>query len=163
MGHSLGVLTAIDYLINFSDKIAGGAFFSAGRTPHKGVYKPTPKKTVVNEVICSFLKPSKPTLKYYRDRITGLDEPLFNFKYTLKFLTVLYAKKIPLPTKITVPIYFAIGDQDEIFTVETAKAFFEEIPAKDKTFYVIPNGHHADLTPNIVSDLNNWLKNKFSN
>ena len=163
MGHSLGIITALEFITNFPDKIAGIAIFSGARTPREGVYKKTPKKIVVNALFWSIFKPSKPTLKYYREGMTGIDDPLFNFNYTLKFLSVLNAKKIPLPKIISVPVYVAIGDQDEIFSVDSAREFFNEIQAKDKTFYIIPNGHHADLTEKTVVNFKQWLISKFNN
>ena len=162
MGHSLGVLTALEFLINFPDKIAGIIIFSAGRTSREGAYKKYPKMTVLNALFWSIFKPSKPTLKYYREGMVMA--PLFTYNYSLKFLQVLNAKKIPLPKHISVPLYFGIGDQDEIFTVDSAQKFFNEIPAEDKTFYVIPNANHAFFLSkeNPVDNLKEWLRSKFN-
>ena len=91
----------------------------------------------------------------------GLDDPLFNFYYTLRFLRILNLEKFQLPKRIDVPVYIGVGDMDELYTVRTVASFMDEIHALDKEFHIVPDGKHANFPDGSWDHLIDWLKRKF--
>ena len=93
--------------------------------------------------------------------MTGLDDPLFNFKYTLRFMKIFDAKKLNTTEKLKIPVILGVGDQDEIFTVESAQKLLDEIPSDNKKFFIISGGKHAVFPEEGFIPLINWLKETF--
>ena len=92
----------------------------------------------------------------------GVDDPLFNFYYTLKFLRIFGANNVVVPRVVNQPLFFGIGDQDELFTVESAKSLFDEIPSENKEFHIFEGAKHAEFPGDAVSsDLIDWLQQYF--
>jgi len=161
MGHSLGVLSAIMISNFYLDQINGLILLSAARTVRPGVYAKMSTPTKLKILFSSILKPSKPVISYYRDGIMGLDDPLFNFKYTLRFMKIFSPEKVAFPEKLNIPVVLGIGEHDELFTIEAAQAFFEEIPSDDKKFIIMPGAKHAELPEESWKELIDWLISKF--
>ena len=161
LGHSLGVITAFIALNNYLEKINGIILLSAARTTRPGVYTKIPLTKKLKILFSSILKPSKAVISYKRDGMLGLDDPLFNFKYTLRFMKIFKADDINFPPDLNIPIILGIGEHDELFSVESARAFFEEIPAKNKKFIILPGAKHAIIPVNSLVELIDWLKNNF--
>jgi acylglycerol lipase len=161
LGHSLGVVTAIVAINNCIDKIDGIILLSAGRVPKPGVYK-KPGFALSMKVIFSLIfNPGRPIIKYYRDGMMGIDDPLFNFAYSPRFMTILNAKKVAFPPTIAVPIMMGVGEYDEIFSVEAARALFEEINASNKEFMIMPGAKHAVFPEGSTNKLTTWLRENF--
>lgn len=161
LGHSLGVVSTIIAFNNCGEKIDGLILLSAGRTVREGVYaKPSFLKTL-KILFSSLIYPSKPIIKYYRVGITGLDDPLRNFSYTLRFMRILSANNLKIPETITIPVLVGVGDNDEIFEIASAKALFEEVKSDNKEFIVIEGAKHAEFPKNSWIKLIKWLKNNF--
>ena len=59
-------------------------------------------------------RPSYPVVEYYREGMTGMDDTLFNFRYTLRFLTMLDVKQLRLPKDLNIPVLVGVGDKDEL-------------------------------------------------
>ena len=161
MGHSLGVVSAIMLSNFYLVQIDGLIFLSAARTVRPGVYTKMSTATKLKILFSSILKPSKPVISYYRDGITGLDDPLFNFKYTLRFMKIFSPEKIAFPEKLNIPVILGIGEHDELFTIEAAQTFFEEIPSDDKKFIIMPGAKHAELPEDSWKELIEWLISTF--
>ncbi len=91
----------------------------------------------------------------------GIDDPLFNFTYSARFMTIFSAKKVAFPPSIAVPVFMGVGEHDEIFSVDGARALFEEINASNKEFMIIPGAKHAVFPEGSTSKLTEWLQKNF--
>jgi alpha-beta hydrolase superfamily lysophospholipase len=161
LGHSLGALTALIASNFYLKEISGLILISAAKEVKPGVYKKMSISTKLKILLSSIIKPSKPIISYYRDGMTGLNDPLYNFKYTLRFMKILNVKKLNIPDKFEIPIALGIGEHDEIFSVESARSFFDEIPSENKRFVVLPGAKHAEFPEGSWSELINWLSSTF--
>ena len=161
LGHSLGVVVGAVMLMHMLEEIDGIIFLSAARIMKEGVLKKRSIPTTLKILFSAIFKPSTPTIHYYRDGMLGLDDPLFNFYYTFRFLKMLNPKKVSLPEKIEVPVYVGIGEEDELFAVSSAESFSDEINASNKEFFVIPNGKHAEFPEGSWDHLIEWLRKNF--
>jgi len=43
--------------------------------------------------------------------MTGTNDSLFNFRYTLRFVTMMDVKKLRLPKDLNVPVLVSVGDK----------------------------------------------------
>jgi alpha-beta hydrolase superfamily lysophospholipase len=160
-GHSLGVLTALMACRNYLDQISGLILLSAARETKPGVYKKPGFFKKLKILFSSLINPKKPVITYYRDGMTGLDDPLFNFSYTLRFMRVFDADKLSFPEKLDIPVILGVGENDEIFSEEAARSLFKEIPSNNKKFIVLPGAKHAEFPESSLKELIDWLKNNF--
>ena len=161
-GHSLGVLTALIIKRNSNEKIDGLILMSAGKTVNPGVYKKPSVLQKLKILGSSIFSPSKPVINYYREGISGLDDPLFNFKYTLRFMRLVSFQDLDFSEEIECPVILGVGEHDEIFSVESAQSLLDEIPSKDKTFFIMLGAKHAvEFSEEIFKDLKSWLIAKF--
>jgi len=161
LGHSLGVVSAIIATNHCLDKINGLILLSAGRTTRPGVYKKPSFGQTMKILFSGVFKPSKPVIKYYRDGMTGLDDPLRTFQYTFRFIRILSTKALVFPEKLDIPVIVGVGDQDELFDIESPRALFDEIPSNNKSFIVIKGAKHAEFPGASWGELLNWLKSNF--
>ena len=161
LGHSLGVITALIACNFYLKEISGLILISAAKEAKPGVYNKMAISTKLKILLSSIVKPSKPIISYYRDGMTGLNDPLYNFKYTLRFMKNFSAKKLNFPDKFEIPIALAIGEYDEIFSVESARSFFDEIHSENKKFIVLPGAKHAEFPEGSLKELINWLISTF--
>jgi alpha-beta hydrolase superfamily lysophospholipase len=159
LGHSLGVLTALIASNFYLKDISGLILISAAREAKPGVYNKMAISTKLKILLSSIIKPSKPIISYYRDGMTGVNDPLYNFKYTLRFMKIFNVKKLNIPDKFEIPI--AIGEHDEIFSVESARSFFDEIPSENKRFIILPGAKHAEFSEGSWKELISWLSSTF--
>ncbi|NVM17120.1 MAG: alpha/beta fold hydrolase [Candidatus Lokiarchaeota archaeon] len=162
LGHSLGVLTALLAKLNSKEKIDGLILLSAGKTVNPGMYKSPSALEKLKILISSIFHPSKPVISYYREGILGLDDPLFNFKYTLRFMRLVGFKDLDLSEEIECPILLGVGEHDELFSVESAQSLLDELPCKDKKFFIMPGAKHAvQFTEEKFKEIKSWLNAKF--
>ena len=163
LGHSLGVLTALITKRNSNEKIDGLILLSAGKTFNPGVYKNPSVLQKLKILISSIFFPSKPVINYYREGISGLDDPLFNFKYTLRFMRLASFQDLDFSEEIECPVILGVGEHDEIFSVESAQSLLDEIPCEDKTFFIMVGAKHAvEFTEELFGEIKSWLSAKFS-
>jgi len=161
LGHSLGVITAVIASNFYLKEISGLILLSAAREVRPSVYSKMSISTKLKILLSSIIKPNKPVISYYRDGMTGLNNPLYNFKYTLRFMKNFSVKKLNFPDKFEIPIVIGIGEHDEIFTVESARSFFDEINSENKRFIVLPGAKHAEFPEGSWKELINWLISTF--
>lgn len=161
LGHSLGVVTASFVLKNFISKINGVVLLSAARKTREGIYPKRSTLTTMKILISSIFRPAHPIIHYYRDGIQGLDDPLFNFNYTLRFMKVFSPAQFSLPDTIPFPVYVGVGELDELFETSAVEALFKEIPATSKEFHVIPKAKHAVFPEDSWDHLITWIKTNF--
>ncbi|MHA2287771.1 MAG: alpha/beta hydrolase [Promethearchaeota archaeon] len=163
LGHSLGVLNALIAKTNSREKIDGLILLSAGTIVKPGVYKERTLAEKLKILVSSIFRPSKPVIKYYREGILGLDDPLFNFNYTLRFMKFVNFQDLDLSKDIGCPVILGVGEHDELFSIESAQALLDAIPSKDKKFYVMPDAKHAiEFTEKAYGELKSWLISKYS-
>jgi alpha-beta hydrolase superfamily lysophospholipase len=162
-GHSLGVLTALITKKNSTEKIDGLILLSAGKTVNPGVYKSPSVLQKLKILISSIFRPSNPVINYYREGISGLDDPLFNFNYTLRFMRLVSFQDLDFLEEIECPVILGVGEHDEIFSVESAQSLLNEIPSNDKKFFVMAGAKHAvEFSEEVFKDIKSWLSAKFS-
>ena len=161
MGHSLGVLSSLIALNNCLEHIDGAVLLSAARKSRPQAY---PKMSIGQKLkilLSSIIRPSKPVIDYYREGMVGLDDPLFNFKYTFRFMKLVNLVDFKFPEIENLPVFLGIGDSDELFAVEDCQKLFDEIPTEDKMFHVIKDGKHAVFPPDCWGPLIGWLEGHF--
>jgi len=162
-GHSLGVLTALITKKNSKEKIDGLILLSAGKTVNPGVYKNPSVLQKLKILVSSIFRPSKPVINYYREGISGLDDPLFNFNYTLRFMRLVSFQDLDFSEEIECPVILGVGEHDEIFSVESAQSLLDEIPSKDKKFFIMTGAKHAvEFSDDVFKEIKSWLSAKFS-
>ncbi|NHJ25501.1 MAG: alpha/beta fold hydrolase [Candidatus Lokiarchaeota archaeon] len=162
LGHSLGVITSLIASYEWMDQIDGLILLSAGKEVRPGVYKKISLMKKLKIVFSSLLNPNKPVIHYYREGMLGLDDPLFNFNYTFRFMRIFDAKKLELSKKIHLPIIHGIGENDELFSIESAQELFNQITTDDKVFFIMKGAKHAlGFSEKSLDDLINWMKIKF--
>ena len=178
LGHSLGALNAVAAANAFPDRVDGLVLFSAARQVRPGAYAKPKGKALLKTLLGATLLRHRPLIEYRRAGMIGVEDPLFNFAYSARFMSVLYgapalagarmfregnldSPNLRLRGKLRVPLLVGVGDQDELFSVEAARAFFDSIDADDKTFLAIPGAKHAVFPPGSWAPLIAWALKKF--
>jgi acylglycerol lipase len=161
LGHSLGVMSAIYATNYFLDDIDGLILLSGARSIRPGVYSKVSFLKKLKILTSSLIKPGKPVISYQREGMTGLDDPLYNFKYTLRFMKIFNLEKVRFQEKLSIPVLLGIGESDELFTIESARSLFDEIPSDDKKFIVLPGAKHAEFPEHSWDELIAWLTSNF--
>jgi alpha-beta hydrolase superfamily lysophospholipase len=178
LGHSLGVLAAISAFKGDTDAVDGIVLVSAARKMRARVY-PKPSAAARLKVLVGMVAlKGSPLIEYRREGQLGLDDPLFNFRYSVRFYTVLYgagARRVMAMTrtgvfdspnmefagKVGVPVMVAVGDRDELFPSDAAKEFCDSIDSDDKEFHVIPGAAHAVFPKDSWDPLVLWLRQRY--
>lgn len=161
LGHSLGVASAICASNAVPDEISGLILLSGAYEGKKNLTKPPTFFQKAKIIASSIFRPSHPVVKYYRDGMTGANDPLFNFEYTFRYLTMLDVKKLILPANMNIPVLVGVGDKDEIFDVDKVKEFYDAIPGNKKEFLVMENTTHAKIPVESWEKIVDWLNRSF--
>jgi acylglycerol lipase len=161
LGHSLGVLSSIIALNNCLDKLSGAVLLSGARTVKSSTSQSIPIGQKMKILLNSLISPSKSVIKYEREGQVGLNDPLFNFRYTLRFMRIMALRQMEFPKNMQIPVFVGVGDNDELFSVEEVKMLFEEVPSEVKQFYVAKGGKHAEFQPGSWDYLGVWLDQQF--
>ena len=161
MGHSLGVAAAICAANAVPEEISGLVLLSGAYESKKGSGTPLPLLQKARILAGSVIRPSYPVVEYYREGMTGANDPLFNFRYTLRFMTMYNVKELKLPETLNVPVLVGVGDKDELFAVDKVKEFYDLIPGTKKEFLVMKNATHADIPQESWEEIVGWLDRNF--
>jgi len=178
MGHSLGALPAIIAAKDHPGEVSGLVLVSAAKKVRTGVYPRPSTGAMLRTLFGVALLRGTPLIEYRREGQVGTDDPLFNFKYSARFYTVLYgagalrvmrmlgsgqieSPNLKLDGKLRVPLFMAVGEHDELFTAEAVKEFSDGIDCDDKEFHVIPGAKHAVWPKGAFTPLVDWLAKKF--
>jgi len=161
IGHSLGVVICSAVANLFPELVNGLILLSGAREVREGAYAKRSLFTTLKILFWSIFKPSKPVIHYYRKGIRGEGDPLFNFYYTARFFKAINASNLVFPEVMNYPVFVGVGDNDELFTVEATRAFYEEIPCETKEFAVLPDAKHAHFEENSFDPLYNWINKMF--
>jgi acylglycerol lipase len=178
LGHSLGVVSAVVAVNSCPSLVDGLILLSGGRQVRPGAYGKPPPRVVLKTLLGIALFPHSPLIEYYRRGMMGRDDPLFNFRYTARFYSAIYGtsawsvvrmfqkNEIESPNltvlgKVDVPVLVGVGDQDEVFSVDSTRAFFENLSASTKDFIVIPGGRHASFPEGSWGTIVAWVRHHF--
>jgi len=162
LGHSLGVAAAMCVAEAIPEEIAGLVLLS-------GAYEGKTGNTVdqislfqkMRIIASSIFRPSRQAVEYYREGMLGMNDPLFNYKYTLRFLTMLDVKQLHIPENMHAPVLVGIGDQDELFDVDKVKELYDLIPGNNKEFLVWKGAKHAEIGREHWEQIVQWLDRSF--
>ena len=161
LGHSLGVAAAICAANAVPEEISGLILLSGAYEAKKSKAQPMKFSQKARIISMSVFRPSYQAVEYYRDDMTGANDPLFNFKYTLRFLTMLDVKKLKLPASMNIPVLVGVGDSDELFDVDKVKEFYDLVPGNKKEFLVMKNTTHAKIPRESWEEVVSWLKRNY--
>jgi alpha-beta hydrolase superfamily lysophospholipase len=161
LGHSLGVASAICATDAVPGEISGLILLSGAYEGKEGVTETPPFFQKAHILAGSIFRPSYQVVTYYREGMTGSNDPLFNFNYTLRFLTMLDVAQLRLPEELNVPVLVGAGDQDELFDVDKVEEFYDAVPGSKKEFLVMKNTTHANIPVESWGQIVNWLDMNF--
>jgi alpha-beta hydrolase superfamily lysophospholipase len=161
LGHSLGVASAICATNAIPDEISGLILLSGAYEGKKGLTKPPTFFQKTKILASSVFRPSYQVVEYYREGMTVSKDPLFNFRYTLRFLTMLDVKQLRLPANLNIPVLVGVGDKDELFDIDKVKEFYNAVPGNNKEFLVMKNTTHAKIPIESWKEIVSWLNKNF--
>jgi acylglycerol lipase len=162
LGHSLGVASAICAADAVPNDVSGLILLSGAYEGRKGLSKPPTLFQQAKILSSSIFRPSYPAVEYYRDGMTVSKDTLFNFRYTLRFLTMMDVKKLRLPKNLNIPVLVGVGDKDELFEVDKVKDFYNLIPGNKKEFFIMKNATHAKIPLESWEEIVAWLNKTFT-
>lgn len=162
LGHSLGVASAICAADAVPNEISGLILLSGAYEGRKGLSKPPTLFQKTRILASSIFRPSHPAVEYYRDGMTVSKDTLFNFRYTLRFLTMMDVKQLRLPKSLNIPVLVGVGDKDELFEVDKVKDFYNLIPGNKKEFFIMKNATHAKIPIESWEEIVAWLDKTFA-
>jgi acylglycerol lipase len=178
LGHSLGAIMAIIAVSSVSQGIDGLVLISAARRLRTGVYRKPSTGALLKTFIGITILRGSPMIEYHREGMVGINDPLFNFRYSSRFYSAMYgvsalsvsrmmssglidSPSLRFKGKLGIPLLIGVGDHDEIFATEYAREFYEEIDCDDKEFFVIPGAKHAVFPKDAWDPLLAWLGKRF--
>jgi acylglycerol lipase len=162
LGHSLGVASAICAADAVPDEIAGLILLSGAYEGRKGLSKPLSFFQKARLAACAVFRPSYRAAEYYREGMTVSPDTLFNYRYTVRFLTIMDVKQLRLPSNLNIPVLVGVGDKDELFEVDKVKDFYNLIPGDKKTFFIMKNATHAKIPLESWEEIVAWLDKTFA-
>jgi acylglycerol lipase len=161
LGHSLGVASAICVANTIPNEIAGLILLSGAYEGKKGLTKPPTFFEKTKIISSSIFRPSFQAVEYYREGMTVTKDSLFNFSYTLRYLTMLDVKQLRLPKNLNIPVLVGIGDKDELFAIDKVKDFYNLVPGDKKEFLIMQNTTHAKIPIESWQEIVVWLNKNF--
>ena len=162
IGHSLGILSSIFFMNHCLKNISGSVLLSGGVATRAGATREMSLVQKLKILFSSIFSPSKPVIKYEREGMVGLDDPLFTFRYTLRFIRMVRFDDIEFPERLEFPVFVGIGDSDELFSIDSCRQLYEMIPSDSKEFYIAEGAKHAEFPDGAWDSLITWIDNKFS-
>jgi len=162
LGHSLGVASAICATDAVPNEVAGLILLSGAYEGRKGLSKPPSLFQKTRILASSIVRPSYPAVEYYRDGMTVSPDTLFNFRYTLRFLTMMDVKQLRLPKDLNIPVLVGVGDKDELFEVDKMRDFYDSIPGNKKEFLIMKGATHAKISRENWEEVVDWLDRTFA-
>ena len=162
LGHSLGVASAICATDAVPNEVAGLILLSGAYEGRKGLSKPPSLFQKTRILASSIVRPSYPAVEYYRDGMTVSPDTLFNFRYTLRFLTMMDVKQLRLPKDLNIPVLVGVGDKDELFEVDKMRDFYDSIPGNKKEFLIMKGATHAKIARENWEQVVDWLNRTFA-
>jgi alpha-beta hydrolase superfamily lysophospholipase len=169
MGHSMGALVVLDYLLHDSKGTRGAVISSAPIEP-TGVAKPALVflSRMLSRVCPRFpLRLALDTSALSRDAAVVrayAEDPLvhgtFTARWGMESLAAL-ARVKTRATDVNAPILFIHGEADRLNFPDGSRNFFENVAFADKTLHIYPEMYHElhnDIGYELVmNDLERWL------
>jgi len=162
LGHSLGVASAICAADTVPNDIAGLILLSGAYEGRKGLTKPVPFFQQAKILASSIFRPSYPAVEYYREGMSVSKDTLWNYRYTLRFLTMMDVKKLRLPKNMNIPVLVGVGDKDELFAIDKVRGFYNLIPGNKKEFFIMKNATHAKIPLESWEEIVAWLNKTYA-
>jgi len=162
LGHSLGVASAIVAADAVPNEISGLILLSGAYEGRKGLNKPVPFFQQLKILSSSIFRPSYQAVEYYRDGMSVSKDTLWNYRYTLRFLTMMDVKKLRLPKGLNIPVLVGVGDKDELFAIDKVQDFYNLIPSTKKEFFVMKNATHAKIPLESWEEIVAWLDKTYA-
>ncbi|MEZ5069559.1 MAG: alpha/beta fold hydrolase [Bacteroidales bacterium] len=158
LGHSLGVAAAIYTAREVPDEVSALILLSGGYERREGTGGMTFTLLQKLQILSSaFLRPGRPVVTYYRENITGMDDPLFNFRYSYRALSMVQREYLDLPADLDIPVLVAVGEEDELFGPETITDLYNDVPGTHKELMFLPGATHASFPSESWASLIDWL------
>jgi alpha-beta hydrolase superfamily lysophospholipase len=169
LGHSLGALIVLDYLIHGSDGLSGAILSGTALDP---VDAAPPVQKFLAQILSGIyptftLKVSLPGKSLSRDPQVAKaydEDPMVFWVRTARWgaESLNAIKRIEANAdKIRIPVLFIHGEKDPLVTAKGAQRFFDRLEYADKTIHVYKgNLHetHNDLDYHqVVADIEHWL------
>ncbi len=169
LGHSLGSLIVLDYLIHDGHNLSGAVISGTSLDPVdaapplqkflaqvlSGIYPtfsmkvPLPGKSLSRDPEVAKAYDEDPMVFWDRTARWGAE--------SLKAIERIEANA----DKISVPVLFIHGEKDPLVSVEGAQRYFDRVEHPDKTIRIYPENLHEtynDLDyPEVVADIERWL------
>ena len=178
LGHSLGALTAVRALKGSPGAADGLVLVSAARKIRTGVYPKPSAGAALKAMLGATILKGTPLIEYCREGQAGLEDPLFNFRYSARFYSLLYgagalkvmgmmrsgmidSPNLSFGGKLGVPLFVGVGEKDELFSEEAVQDFCSAIECDDKEFHVFPGASHASFPRGSWSPLTAWMDKRF--
>ncbi len=158
LGHSVGVVMACRAFTHCPTLIDGAVFLSFAQTFRSGMHRRITTWTKLKIAWSALLHPSHPIISYSHPGIAGVGDPMYTFTYTLRFMRTINPRGNFFPPQITVPVYVGAGEHDELFAVEDARKFYEELRASQKVFHVLPGAKHTAFPGECLNHLFDWIR-----
>ncbi len=169
MGHSMGALIVLDYILSENERLAGVIISGAPIEP-VGVAKPykvalarilsriCPGFTIDLGLDVDALSRIPSVVRSYQDDPLG--HGIVSARWGTELLSTLELVKMK-GENISIPILMIHGEADRFNSVEGAKKFFDRILINDKEFISYPTGYH-ELHNNLdyeimLSDILDWI------
>jgi alpha-beta hydrolase superfamily lysophospholipase len=170
MGHSMGALVALDYVLHYSQGIRGAIISGAPMEP-SGVAKPI---LVFLSRLLSRACPRFPlrlaldTSALSRDAAVTqayVEDPLVHGRFTARWGTESLAAVARIKARavdVNIPVLFIHGEADRLNLADGIRRFFERMASADKTLHIYPEMYHElhnDIGYDpVMRDLVQWLK-----
>lgn len=169
LGHSLGSLIVLDYLIHESDGLSG-AVISGNSVDPVDAAPPVQKffAQLLSGIYPTFsMKVPLPGTSLSRDPKVAKaydEDPMVFWDRTARWGAE-SLKAIPRiesnADKIRIPVLFIHGEKDPLVSVEGAQRFFDRVEQTDKTIRVYKDNLHETLNDldhaEVVADVEKWL------
>jgi acylglycerol lipase len=176
-GHSLGALSAIT-AVNNVPEIDGLILLSAARKIRTNAYSRPKASQILTLLFAVSIARRRPMIEYRRAGMVGIDDPLFNFKYSANFYSVMYgvgalevsrmfrsgvinSPNLKFNQKLRTPLFVGGGENDELFPPEYVKEFCDEIDCDNKQLAIFPKARHAVFPKDGLGPLISWLSKNF--
>ena len=161
LGHSLGVASAMVTANAIPNEIAGLVLLSGAFEGRKGLNEPPTLFETLRLLSCAVFRPSYQAAEYYRKGMIVSNDSMTNYRYTVRFLTMLDVKKLRLQNPLNLPVLVGAGDHDELFELDKVKEFYDLIPGNRKEFLVMKNTTHAKIPVESWEQVVQWLDKTF--
>jgi acylglycerol lipase len=161
LGHSLGVASAMVTSNAAPNDLAGLVLLSGAYEGRPGLNSPPTFFEKVKLLSSAVFRPSHQAAEYYRKGMIVSQDPLTNYRYTVRFLTMLDVKKLRLDNKADIPVLVGAGDSDELFEVDKVRELYDLIPGDKKEFLVMKNTTHTKIPVESWEEVVKWLDRTF--